>query len=196
MDTPHLIAVTGGIGAGKSVVSKMLRAMGYPVYDCDTRAKELMDSSPEIKAAIAARISPEVIGSDQSIDQPLLASIVFAEPEKLAALNSIVHNAVIADLDAWARDLRLAFVETAILYQSGLDRMVDQVWQVEAPRQIRIERVMHRNCISESQVMARINSQDDFRPSRLHPVIHTLDNDGFRPLLPRIESLLSACLAI
>ena len=89
----YIIAINGGIGSGKSVVSRIVTVMGYPVYDCDAQARQLMDSSDEIKAAISAGIHHACI-KDGQIDRAMLASIVFEDKEKLAILNSIVHGAV------------------------------------------------------------------------------------------------------
>lgn len=136
MSGGKLIAICGGIGSGKSVVCRIVAAMGHEVYDCDSRAKEIMDCSAEIKNAIACRVHREAIAPDGSIDRRRLGEIVFSDAEALARLNSIVHAAVREDLALWAarRPGKLLFVETAILYQSGLDAMVDEVWDVEAPQ--------------------------------------------------------------
>ena len=120
-----LTAITGGIGSGKSVVSRILRVLEYPVYDCDSRAKALMDADVIIKQQIIHDIDRETIAADGTIDRRRLASIVFADAEKLAALNAIVHSAVRLDIQRWAEDCgnSHAFVETAILFQSGLNYM-------------------------------------------------------------------------
>ncbi len=188
--TRSLIAVTGGIGSGKSMVCAMLRAMGYEVYDSDSRAKMLMDKSQRIKHEISDRISSDVVLSDGTIDRRRLSEIVFSDDEKLNILNGIVHSAVRDDLRIWAEQRRVAFVETAILYQSGLDAMVDEVWSVEAPKQIRIERVMKRNSFSSTEVESRIEAQEKFMPATVHPSVHILVNDGFIAVLPQVEMLL------
>lgn len=191
-----LIAITGGIGSGKSVVSKILRVLGYTVYDCDSRARFLMDGDPVIKRRIAAEVSAEAIVGD-SIDRQRLAAAVFADEALLERLNTIVHGAVRDDLKAYCAAASVGdsrspiFVETAILYQSGLDRMVDTVWEVTAPRDLRIERVITRSGLTAAQVEARITSQESYRPQSLHPRVNLIVNDGFTPLLPQLESLLS-----
>ena len=96
-----LIAIAGGIGCGKSVVSHILSALGYQVYDSDSRAKKLMDNDDAIKQAIARQISPDAITSAGQIDRKHLAAVVFANKEKLQQLNSIVHGAVKRDIAAW-----------------------------------------------------------------------------------------------
>ncbi|MDE6436166.1 MAG: dephospho-CoA kinase, partial [Muribaculaceae bacterium] len=92
-----LIAITGGIGSGKSVVSRVLRAMGYPVYDCDSQAKAIMDADAEIHRRLCSEIDAAVV-TDGVIDRKRLAEIVFNDKAKLAVLNAIVHSAVKAHL--------------------------------------------------------------------------------------------------
>lgn len=188
-----LTAITGGIGSGKSIVSKILAAMGYPVYDCDSQAKLLMDQDDQIKKALCSEIHADCVRTDGSINRERLSEIVFGDAGALCRLNAIVHAAVRLDLKRWCGanigSGRL-FVETAILYQSGLDVMVDDVWSVDAPAELRIERVMARNSFSRQQVEARIASQDSYVPTILHPRVFSIINDGCIPLLPQIENLL------
>lgn len=184
-------AVCGGIGSGKSVVCALLRIMGYPVYDCDSEARRLMDADPIIKSEINARIDPQcVVGG--VIDRSRLSEIVFADAGKLAALNSIVHTAVKRNLSHWVESLETEriFIETAILYQSGLDKMVDEVWEVTAPIDVRLLRVIQRNGLTREQVAARIQAQDSFVPESLHPRVFNIINDGVTPVLPQVEHML------
>lgn len=191
MSSTRLIAITGGIGSGKSVISDILRAMGHKVYDCDTRAKALMDTDESIKDDLIDLISIDAVRSDRTIDRKLLSEIVFNDPDALSRLNSIVHKAVRADLRRW-RDTssdKTVWVETAILYASRLDREVDEVWEVTAPTELRVQRVMKRNSMSREQVLARISSQST-TAAQLHPLTKTIVNDGVEPVLPQILSLL------
>lgn len=186
---PQLIAITGGIGSGKSVVSRILAILGYPVFDCDSEAKALMDKDPEIHRRLAAEIHPATV-VDGLIDRRVLAEIVFADREKLAILNSIVHSAVKERLTEWCHENEgVKFVETAILYSSGLNRMVDAEWHIDAPTELRVERVMKRNGLTREQVLARIESQKaecGQQPPRRIVII----NDGTLPLLPQITAEL------
>ena len=188
-----LIAIVGGIGSGKSVVSRIVGIMGYEVYDCDSRAKRLMDSSHDIKERIRCEIHAECISGGE-IDRKRLAEIVFSDEEALQRLNAIVHTAVREDLKNWVGERSkdaVLFVETAILYQSGLDRLVDAVWEVDAPLDLRIERVMARNSVSREEVLARIASQDSFVPASVHPSVTHIINDNDQPILPQIERLVA-----
>lgn len=188
-----LIAISGGIGSGKSVVSRMVTVLGFDVYDCDSRAKALMDTDLYIKERIRKEIHPECILTDNCINRKRLANIVFNDSAALDRLNQIVHSAVRDDIKKWegASDNGIKFVETAILYQSGLDKMVDMVWEIDAPLDLRIERVMKRNSITREEVLSRIASQDAFTPSVLHHKVKQIINDGILPLLPQIEKELA-----
>lgn len=191
MSSTRLIAITGGIGSGKSIISDILRAMGHKVYDCDTRAKALMDTDESIKNDLIDLISIDAVRNDRTIDRKLLSEIVFNDPDALSRLNSIVHKAVRADLRRW-RDTssdKTVWVETAILYASRLDREVDEVWEVTAPTELRVQRVMKRNSMSHEQVLARISSQST-TAAQLHPLTKSIVNDGVEPVLPQILSLL------
>lgn len=186
----YAIALSGGIGCGKSTVARVLKAMGYQIYDCDSKAKVLMDTSDEIKRRIKEEISAEAI-VDNAIDRAVLGNIVFNNPDALLKLNEIVHHAVRNDINCWlSGNDWVCFIETAILYQSHIDCMVDEVWDVQAPMDIRIKRVMDRNGFTPEQVKSRIDSQQ-FTPERLHNNVHAINNDNTSALLPQIEALLS-----
>lgn len=187
--TVRLTAVCGGIGSGKSMVCSMLTAMGFPVYDCDSRAKALMDSDPEIRKAIARDIAAEALFESGEIDRRTLSAIVFADARKLATLNAIVHGSVRDDIARWTQTEgtkgKRLFVETAILMESGLDRMVDEIWLVTAPEEVRITRVGRRSGLTPEQTKSRIAMQKD--PDGADAVIV---NDGVIPLLSQIERLI------
>lgn len=186
-----LIAITGGIGCGKSIILTILKTMGYHVYDCDSNAKKLMDNSSQIKNQIALSISPNVIDNG-IINRGKLAEIVFNDSLKLKLLNNFVHTAVKNDILKWKiknQDSSILFIETAILYQSGLDKLVDEVWDIYASEAIRVERVMLRNNLTKEQVYARINSQQ-YIPEKEHSNIKRIINEKNIPIIPQILSLI------
>lgn len=189
----RLIAITGGIGSGKSVVSRILRAYGYPVYDCDSEAKRIMDSDPTIKQQLREQISPDSVRADGSIDRPHIAKIVFADTACLAALNAIVHTAVRTHLRQWVENAPdgPVFVETAILYESGLNEDVDTEWRVVAPDELRIARTIARSNLSRQQVVARMHAQEtEPAPDAVRPPLYTIDNNLSTPIIPQIDTLL------
>lgn len=188
----RLTAITGGIGSGKSVVSRMLGLMGYDVFDCDSEAKRIMDEDCGIKNRLREEIHKDAIGADGAIDRKLISSIVFADKRKLGRLNEIVHEAVKTKLAAWCEEPHNSnhlFVETAILYQSGLDKMVDDVLEVIADDETRILRVMKRNNCNEADVQARIESQR-FTPEKPHSHVTVINNDGMTAVLPQLTEYL------
>lgn len=204
----RLVGVTGGIGSGKSVVCRILEVMGYEVYDCDTQAKRIMDGSDTMQRNLVESFGAEVVANG-NIDRQLLARIVFNDRMKLLRLNEIVHGAVIDDIVSRRAKCRgkVMFVETAILHESGLDRIVDEIWEVTAPEEVRIERVMQRNGMSREEVIGRINSQrhhvdlseNTDRTSRtgsdsseVSERRHVIVNDGCSAVLPRVLSLLES----
>ena len=185
----RVIAITGGIGAGKSVLSRMLRCLGYDVLDCDSEAKRLMDSDASIKQRIALEVDAAAILPDGSIDRARLASTVFADAAALGRLNAIVHGAVRRRITEWRINIEadVAFVETAILYQSSLNREVDAEWRVVAPAELRVERVMLRNGLSREAVLQRLASQRyEPAPGEPRPPLTEFVNDNRTPLLPQL----------
>lgn len=184
-----LIGITGGIGAGKSVVSQILRAMGFPVYDCDSQAKIIMDSDTIIHEELCCQISPRVV-VDGIIDRRLLSEIVFNDAAALQRLNAIVHAAVETDVRRWtdACQSAIAFVESAILYKCKLADMVDAVVEVSAPTELRIERVMQRSSLTRQEVLRRISSQ--VFSEKQHPRTYYIINDNAEPILPQLHHIL------
>ena len=183
------IAIIGGIGSGKSVVSRLLSLMGYPVYDCDSNAKRLMDESEDIHRGLVDIFGPSAV-TPEGINRAYIASIAFKDAEKLSKLNSLVHPAVLHDFDRWAQQNgEIVFVETAILSESGMSKSVDAVWSVEAPLECRVERVMVRNAISREDVMRRTSSQATTIPDEITSVTHLI-NDDSHALIPQIVSAI------
>lgn len=193
-----LIGITGGIGSGKSVVAKILQSLGYHVYDCDQEAKRLIDNDETILREIHTSISAESIkitSKGIELDRKKLAEAVFNDDEKLKRLNELVHNVVKSDLISWVSEMKTTldnntlFVETAILYESGFDYLVNEVWNITAPPELRLKRAIARG-MSKSDAESRIKVQDSKFISRLHPNTKVILNDGMTPILPVIIDYL------
>lgn len=151
---PKTVGIAGGIGAGKSIVSRMLSVMGYPVYDTDARARAIMDFSDDIKAFLCREIHPDAVDACGAIDRRLVGEVVFACDEKRLKLNGAVHDAVREDLRKWVishAGSDVVFVECAIMCESGIAEMVDAIWVVEAPEALRVDRICRRNGSSRSR---------------------------------------------
>ena len=181
-----LIIITGGIGSGKSVLSRLVSVMGYPTYDCDREAKRLMNESDLLKSQLIALLGREAYDSETGrLDRAYVASRIFADKQLLEHMNSIVHPAVRDDLHQWllSQHSPLAFAETALLSESGLEAYAHRVWVVDAPPAVRIARVMQRSSMTAAQVEARISSQSkDFEFSG---AIHIV-NDGNTSLIEQV----------
>ena len=188
-----LIAITGGIGSGKSVVSRLVKVMGYEVYDCDSRAKALMTEDSMVRQQLAEAFGEETYLDDGSLNRAHLSAAAFGDPTALTRLNAIVHPATATDLISWADEqadagATVAFVETALLRTSGLDRVVNEVWHVTARDQVRIDRVMVRSGLTADQVKERMAAQrDEEAPADGEQV---LVNDNVTALLPQVIKLL------
>ena len=189
----RLIAITGGIGSGKSVVSQLLQVMGYQVYDCDSRAKALMIESEDVRRQLIQAFGEQTYVADGSLNRIHLSEVAFADPLALKRLNSIVHPATALDMRKWGEKLsdqghRIAFVETALLRTAGLDRVVDGVWHVTAPEQLRIQRVSQRSGLTAQQIKERMAAQAD--EERIVAGEDVITNDGMIALLPQVMQLL------
>lgn len=188
-----MIGICGGIGSGKSVVSRILRLRGEPVYDCDLEAKRIMDSSGEVLAALNGRYGDSVCPPKGPICRQELARRVFGYDEERLWLNALVHRLVREDVGRWQAS-RMAeghvrcFVESAIIASSGLADMCGEVWLVTAPEKVRIARTMMRDGIAEEAILARIRSQaEEERLIESSGVpVRTIDNSGSKPLLNQL----------
>jgi len=129
------VGVTGGIGSGKSTVCRLFAQKGIAVYDSDAAAKRLMQEDGALRRQLAGRFG-EGTFRDGQLDRAYLAGIVFADPQALADLNALVHPVVMRDFDAWAARQEGSYVilESAILFEAGLEGSVDKTVAVLAPR--------------------------------------------------------------
>ena len=185
------IGITGGIGSGKSVVATLLRLYGIPVYIADEESKRLTNSSPVIRRARVDLVGEAVYDADGKLDKPRLANFIFGQPEHLARVNAIIHPEVNRDFLDWSERQEKAFcaIESAILFESGFDRIVDVKLMVLAPLEIRLERAIARDHASREALERRIKSQmaDEEKASRSDFVIH---NDGRQALIPQVENFI------
>lgn len=185
------IGITGGIGSGKSVVATLLRLYGIPVYIADEESKRLTNSSPVIRRALVDLVGEAVYDADGKLDKPRLANFIFGQPEHLARVNAIIHPEVNRDFLDWSERQEKAFcaIESAILFESGFDRIVDVKLMVLAPLEIRLERAIARDHASHEALERRIKSQmaDEEKASRSDFVIH---NDGRQALIPQVENFI------
>lgn len=189
-----MIGITGGIGSGKSVVSGILRTLGYEVYDCDYEARRIMDSSVQLKEDIKHHLGECCVTDGGDLNRSKIAEIVFADDCKRQWLNSRVHSLVKEDIIRRLEnvvDNKPFFVESAILKTSGLDRLCNEIWVVTAPQAICLERACNRDGLHPDKVRQRMNAQkDEFENFPDDKIIRTIDNSGSKGLLSQIRKRL------
>ena len=156
----YKVGITGGIGSGKSTVCSLFAERGIAVYDSDSRAKQLMNESTELRQQLIEAFGEECY-TDGELNRGYLASKVFGNAEALARLNAIVHPAVRADFRTWAEQQSGAYVilESAILFEAGFETEVDTTLAVMAPLEERIRRTMARDGVDRESVLERIAHQ-------------------------------------
>lgn len=156
------MGITGGIGAGKSVVCRFFAAQGIPVYDADTRAKWISHHDPEVVTAVKAAFGPEAYLESGGLNRAYLAEEVFNKG-RAAELNAIVHPRVATDFARWTASHATApylVYEAALMIESGSYLKMDTVLTVSAPEQLRIDRVLKRDPQrSREQIAAIIAKQ-------------------------------------
>ena len=204
-----IIGITGGIGSGKSTIARELSQRGFAVYDCDREAKRIIAENKDVQAAIIQLLGPEAfreVPSDQvpstmEYNTAYVAQRAFAEPALLQALNAIIHPAVKEDILSHPSTGRLGgasvlFIESAILFEAGIDSLCDMIVLVDAPEDIRLERTLLRDyhgVASEeniNKVRARIRAQRDLlADSYTQKKVLTVNNDG-RTSIPHLADII------
>ena len=180
------IGITGGIGSGKSYVCKLLAARGITVYDCDAAAKRLMRTSPTLRRQLTELIGTNTYQPDGTLNKAVVAQFLLASEQNAKAIDAIVHPAVFRDFIESGVD----WMESAILYESGINRLVDRVLVVTAPEPVRIQRIMQRDGISAEKAREWIDRQwpqDRIRALADYEIV----NDGEADLLSQVDSLLA-----
>ncbi len=159
-----VIGLTGGIGSGKTTVAKEFEKLGVPVYIADERSKYLLATDASVMEKVSELLGDKAYINDNSRsipDKEYIASKVFNDAELLKALNAILHPAVRKDFEQFMLNQSKVYViyEAAILFESGGDSRCDHVILVTAPEQERINRVLKRDDVTESQVRSRMSHQ-------------------------------------
>lgn len=186
------LAITGNMGSGKSVVSRMLSTMGVPVYDCDSRAKSLMQSDAAIKRALVRMFGDECYNADGTLNRSYLAERIFIDRENVQRVNAVVHPRVKEDFVSWAdaADCDIVAVETAILYESGMIDVVDKVLLVWADEETSIARVTSSRGMSRRQVVSRLQNQMPVDDMLLLSDFSLLNN-GDTPIMPQLIDIIA-----
>ncbi|GAC1368845.1 MAG: dephospho-CoA kinase [Hymenobacter sp.] len=191
------IGITGGIGSGKSVVSRLFQALGVPVYDADSRARWLMENDAALRQQLGGAFGPDTFDQAGRLNRPTLASTVFSNPGRLAQLNALVHPHVGTDFESWAAVQQQAghpyvLKEAALLFEAGSYKQLDCVVTVFAPQPVRQARVLrrdpHRTAADVAAIMAKQLSEEE----KIERADYVLTNDDVQPLLPQVLALHAA----
>lgn len=169
--------ITGGIGSGKSYICQLLRQRGIDVYDCDAAAKRLIRTSPVIRQQLTA-----LVGSCEKAD---IARFLLQSEANAKAIDQIVHPAVFQDFEQSG----MQWMESAIMYESGIYRLVDRVIVVTAPEEVRIQRIMVRDGITREKALQWIDRQWP-QEELLRRADYEIVNDGATDLELQIDTLL------
>lgn len=184
------IGITGGIGSGKSYVCRHLAAKGFEVYDCDSAAKRLIRTSQEIRERLTALIGPETYleaeDGKMALNKAAVARFLLESEENAHAIDAIVHPAVFKDFE----ESGLQWMESAILYESGAFRLVDKVIVVTAPEEVRIQRVVQRDGISQEKVLQWMNRQLPQEEVRRRADFE-LVNDGIADIDKQLDEIIN-----
>ena len=188
------IGITGGIGAGKSLVAEIIKAMGYPVYNSDERAKELTESNPKIKEGLIHLFGEEIYQND-TLNKFALAQAIFSDESLREKVNALIHPIVREDYNLWAlaQNNSLVFNESAILFETGAFKNFDAIILVHAPTALRIKRIIKRDNCTEKEVIYRMNSQ--FSDEEKYQLTEfRIVNDEQTPLLTQVEQIILSFL--
>lgn len=187
---PTKIGLTGGIGSGKSTISKLLALYELPLYDSDSNAKRLMETDRDIIARISLLFGDRSY-TEGKLNRRFLAEQVFVSADKLRKLNDIVHSAVIDDFHRWAesQNNKAVIFESAIIFENHLESHFDTTIAVISPKKLRIERVKRRSGLSDKEILNRIANQASNHTLREKADFVIVNNEK-SAIIPQIELIL------
>lgn len=184
------IGITGGMGSGKTLVCRIFKSFGIPVYHSDEEARRLMQEEPSLVTGILSLFGDEAF-TEGSLNRSMIAKRVFQDRKLLDQLNAMVHPAVRREFVRWTEAQRSApylIKEAAILFESGAEKGLDHVIVVAAPEELRIQRVILRDQLSRDQVLYRLKNQWS-EEERIQLADYIIFNDGKQMLIPQVLKL-------
>jgi dephospho-CoA kinase len=190
--SPLQVGITGGIGSGKSLATKIFQALGVPVYDADSRARWVMQYNPLLVQDIIASFGAAAYTETRQLNRPYLAAQVFNNAQKVTLLNSLVHPRVAEDYADWVQahvQYPYLLKEAALLYEAGSYQFLDKIITIFAPVDIRIERIRKRDpqrTLTEIQAIIDKQLPEEEKLQRADFILY---NDESRLLLPQILTL-------
>ncbi|HWA35221.1 MAG TPA: dephospho-CoA kinase [Cyclobacteriaceae bacterium] len=199
MASPLQVGITGGIGSGKSLVSRIFMCLGAPVYDADSRAKTLMSTDAQLAAAIKKEFGPLSYRPDGKLDRAYLSKVTFGKSDRLEKLNNLVHPRVAVDYAQWLKEhskFNYVLREAALLYEAGAFKTIDKMIVVSAPENLKIRRVLARDPQrSREEVKAIMSSQwpDEEKLKRADFIVY---NDNQHLVIPQVLMLHNQFMAM
>lgn len=188
---PLKIGITGGIGSGKTMVSKIFSVLGIPVYDADTRAKWISNFHPEVKKEIVALFGEQAY-VDNKLNNRYIASIVFNDKSKTEQLNAIVHPKVGEDFEDWVKKNAQApyiLKEAALMFESNSYKLLDKVIVVSAPLELRIQRILARDPQRTEAEIRGIMDKQLPEEEKLKRADYIIQNDDDSLIIPQVVEL-------
>ncbi len=189
MNKPITVGITGGIGSGKTLVSKLFAILGTPIYNADNRAKELINSvliDPIISAFGSESYEKGVL------NRAFIAKQVFGNKEQLAVLNSIVHPAVAIDFENWVnlnKSTEYVLKEAALLVETGSYKQLDKLIVITAPYQLRVERIRERDTFRSNEEIEKIMASQTSDKAKIELADFVINNDESSLLIPQVVEL-------
>lgn len=194
------IGITGNIGSGKTTVSKLFELMGIPVFYADDAAKVLMVTDDELIRGVKQTFGDESYLDNKTLNRKYIADIVFHDEAQLAKLNALVHPAVFRAFDSWAEqevkdDVPYVLKEAAVLFESGSYKFCDKTIMVTAPLELRIKRVMHRDNITQQEVLNR-EARQFSEDQKIQLADYIIKNDESELVIPQVLKLHQEFLSL
>ncbi len=178
------VGVTGGIGAGKSLLCKIFEVFGYPTFYADAQAKYLIQNDEVLKSEIKKLLGSQAYDNHGNYDRAFVGAKVFKDKKLLEKLNALVHPSVHDYADQWfaKAKTKIAFYEAALIVEADRVNQFDELICVTAPTDVRVDRVMKRNGISRDQVIGRMKNQTTDQQKRRYATYEII-NDGNHSLI-------------
>jgi len=159
------VALTGGIGTGKSTASKILNELGAFIFDADKEAKNILKNNETIQSELIAEFGTDIMSGDENIDNNKLARIAFQDQDHQLRLNSIIHPYVFQEIDKNFDDVLeksaydIFVIDAALIYESGADTHMDYIIVITALLKVRMERALQRETLTRDEILKRIDLQ-------------------------------------